>query len=120
MTDKPKYIVPAPGERGMTALHYAAYCQDLARVRECVEAGHDINQVDDAGWTALVWGIDMAATGEVGAAAAIADYLIGRGSSLETGDDFYPDLVAFAESRDPAVAEHLRRKLGGADPREHS
>jgi ankyrin repeat protein len=51
MSDKSQYWAPQAGEQGMNALHYAAYCQDLAEVRRCVEQGFDVNQQDDGGWT---------------------------------------------------------------------
>jgi ankyrin repeat protein len=95
----------------MTTLHYAAYCQDLEGVRQCVERGSDVNQKDDGGWTPLIWCIDMAATGGVGTAEAIVDYLVGQGADLEFRDDYYGSLVEFARSRDPAVAEHLEKLL---------
>ena len=95
----------------MTALHYAAYCQDLEGVRHCIEQGFDVNQKDAGGWTPLLWCIDMAATGGVGMAEAIVDYLIAQGAELEYRDDYYGSLVEFARSRDTAVAEHLERLL---------
>lgn len=93
----------------MTELHYAAYCQDLAGVRYWIEQGLNVNQKDDGGWTPLVWCIDMAATGGVGTAEAIVDYLIQYGASLDYRDDECASLLEFAYSRDDWVAEHLAR-----------
>jgi ankyrin repeat protein len=111
MDDKPQYWSPKAGEKGMTVLHYAAYCQDLAAVRHWVGQGFDVNQMDDGGWTPLVWCIDMAATGEVGSAEAIVDYLVEHGAQLEYKDKRYGSLLEFAHSRDGWVAEHLEKLL---------
>jgi len=111
MDDKPQLWSPKAGEKGMTELHYAAYCQDLAGVRYWVEQGLDVNRKDEGGWTPLVWAIDMAAAGAVGAAEAIVDYLIERGAALEFSDADYGSLLEFAHSRDTWVAEHLEKIL---------
>lgn len=95
----------------MTALHYAAYQQDLRGVQECIEAGFDIHQKDSAGWTPLIWCIDMAATGEIGTAESIIDYLVARGAKLDYQDEDYRSIVEFAESRDHLVAEYIRKLL---------
>ena len=57
---KPKLIVPAIGQRGMTELHYAAYCNDPDDVRTQLSLGVPVDMRDDNGWTALHWSIDMA------------------------------------------------------------
>jgi len=84
----------------MTDLHYAAYWQDLERIKACVELGFDVNQKDDAGWTPLVWCIDMAATGGIGTAEAIIDYLAAHGAELTHSDERYENILEFARSRD--------------------
>jgi ankyrin repeat protein len=96
----------------MTPLHYAAYCENLAEVKHCVEEGWDVNQKSDCGWTPLVWCIDMAAMANIGVAEAIFDYLVSRGADTEYRDSKYENLIEFARSRDPLVAEHLERVLG--------
>jgi ankyrin repeat protein len=111
MDDKPQLWSPKAGDKGMTELHYAAYCQDLVVVKYWVEQGLDVNQKDDGGWTPLVWSIDMAAAGGVGVAEAIVDYLIEHGAKLEHHDDSYASLLEFAHSRDTWVAEHIERIL---------
>ena len=108
---KSKLVSPNAGERGMTELHYAAYCQNLSRVRECVEAGCDVNQKDDAGYTALSWCVDMAATGGVGVAESIVDYLVEHGAKLEFSDKRYSDLLEFARACDDGVAAHIETLL---------
>ena len=95
----------------MTELHYAAYCQDLAGVKDCLERGFDINQKDVFGGNALIWCIDMAATGRVGEAEAVVDYLIEHGGQLEYEESAYGNIIEFAKSRDDAVANHLEKLL---------
>ncbi|WP_299489672.1 ankyrin repeat domain-containing protein [Acaryochloris sp. IP29b_bin.137] len=111
MNDKPRLWLPKVDERGITELHYAAYCQDLVAVRYWVGQGCDVNQKTDTGWTPLVWCIDMAATGGVGVAESIVDYLIEHGAQLEYKDDQYSSLLEFAYSRDSAVAMHLEKVI---------
>jgi len=66
MTDKskPKLFHPAVGSRGMTQLHYAAYCGDQNELERQLEAGVDPNFKDQyRGYAAVHWLADMAATG---------------------------------------------------------
>jgi ankyrin repeat protein len=58
--EKPAYWEPAAGERGMTELHYAAYCNDPAAVRDELRQGTPVDIRDNNGWTPLFWSIDMA------------------------------------------------------------
>jgi ankyrin repeat protein len=111
MDTKPTLWSPAPGDKGMTELHYAAYCQDLSGVKACVENGLDVNRKDDTGYTPLAWCIDMAATGAIGAAESIVDYLVKRGAKLEFSDARYADILAFANACDDRVAEHIAKLL---------
>lgn len=112
MNDKPAYYAPAAGKHGMNELHYAAYCQDLEGVKEFIAKGYDVNQKDDDGYTPLAWCVDMSATGGVGAAESILDYLVEHGARLEFKDDRYADVVEFAEACDNRCAEHIRQMLG--------
>lgn len=61
---KPVYWKPAAGERGMTALHEAAYQGDLDGVLAEIQSGADVNARDDANWTPLHWLVDMGMVGE--------------------------------------------------------
>lgn len=62
--DKPKLFSPGIGKRGMTALHYAAYCGDYSAPTSALDAGMDPNAKDDyRGYTAVHWLADMAAVG---------------------------------------------------------
>lgn len=62
-TNKPKLDHPAAGQRGMTELHYAAYCNDPYAVRVQLQQGVSVDVRDDNGWTPLHWSIDMAQAG---------------------------------------------------------
>lgn len=58
--EKPIYWVPGVGKRGMGELHEAAYCNDRERVAELLAKGAEVDSLDAAGWTPLMWSIDMA------------------------------------------------------------
>ena len=93
----------------MTELHFAAYCEDLDAIRACVERGLDVNAKDDAGWTPLVWAVDMAATADHGMAEAIVDYVMAHRASAAFSSDDYEDIVAFAKSLHPTIGAHMER-----------
>jgi ankyrin repeat protein len=62
--DKPVLFRPGVGKRGMTELHFAAYCGDLPELLRCLAAGQDANAIDTyRGYAAAHWLTDMAATG---------------------------------------------------------
>ena len=62
--EKPVLFSPGPGKRGMTELHFAAYCGDQDELVRCLAAGMDPNKKDEyRGYTPLHWLADMAATG---------------------------------------------------------
>ncbi|MDB6066070.1 MAG: ankyrin repeat protein [Pedosphaera sp.] len=62
-SSKPKLFHPGVGKRGMTELHYAAYCGDLDALLYWLEQGLEVNVTDTyRGYTALHWLADMAAT----------------------------------------------------------
>ncbi len=55
---------PGPGKRGMTELHYAAYCGDADALLHFLEAGLAVNARDTyRGYTPTHWLADMAAAG---------------------------------------------------------
>ena len=59
---KPTLFRPRVGKRGMTQLHYDAYCGNLEGLLWCLENGFDVNETDDyRGYTPLHWLADMAA-----------------------------------------------------------
>jgi ankyrin repeat protein len=60
--DKPQLFSPGVGKRGMTQLHYDAYCENLPGLIWCLQNGMDPNLTDDyRGYTATHWLADMAA-----------------------------------------------------------
>lgn len=64
MTEKrPTLFSPAVGRKGMTTLHYAAYCGDLKALRACLESSNDIHEKDSyRGYNVAHWVADMSAT----------------------------------------------------------
>jgi len=61
---KPTLFSPGVGKRGMTQLHYEAYCGNLEGLARCLESGLDVNATDTyRGYTPAHWLADMAATG---------------------------------------------------------
>ncbi len=62
-SDKPSLFRPGVGKRGMTELHFAAYCGDLPALLRALAAGADVHATDTyRGYTATHWLADMAAT----------------------------------------------------------
>lgn len=61
-SDKPTLFKPGVGKRGMTQLHYNAYCGNLEGLVWCLENGTDVNVSDTyKGYTPTHWLADMAA-----------------------------------------------------------
>jgi ankyrin repeat protein len=54
---KPLLVTPAAGERGMTALHYAAYCNEPDAVLDQLRSGGSVDVRDENGWTPLHWSV---------------------------------------------------------------
>ena len=60
----PKLYSPREGERGITSLHYAAYCGDAAALATCLDEGANPNaRAEYRSYTPLHWLADMAAAG---------------------------------------------------------
>jgi ankyrin repeat protein len=87
---------------GYTALHAAAMMNSTGMVRMLVEAGADIDTIDDAGWNAVHW---AARKGNV----EMLRLLRAAGSWLHTGDVFGFTALHCAVAADsaPAVEEIL-------------
>lgn len=81
---KPPYVEPAAGSGGMTKLHHAAYCGDLAAVRAALDAGIDVDARDDGAWTALHWLADMGMVGS--GREQILAVLLAAGAQVEARD----------------------------------
>jgi ankyrin repeat protein len=103
---KPKLIVPRPGQRGMTELHYAAYCNDFDAVRAQVQLGGPIDVRDDNGWTPLHWSIDMAqAWGEPN---QVVSLLLAAGASANSVDkNGFSALMMACGRNNEAILEQL-------------
>jgi ankyrin repeat protein len=83
-TTKPVYVTPTAGERGMTALHHAAYSNDPDAVLEQLALGTPVDARDDGGWTPLHWSIDMAqAWGDPN---LVVSLLLAHGASANAAD----------------------------------
>lgn len=110
---KPKYWVPAAGKRGMTELHDAAYHNDPERVGELLATGCPVDPRDDAGWTPMMWAVDMAqAWGEPG---RVVDMLLRAGASPDAANVGGETVFMRAcERHNVAVFEALA--AAGADP----
>jgi len=109
---KPKYIVPAIGQRGMTELHYAAYCNDPDDVRAQLALGVPVDIQDNNGWTPLHWSIDMAqAWGEP---EQVVSLLLEAGASANAVDNSGFSVMMMACGRNnEAIFEQLI--AGGAN-----
>src|SRR5262245_30915011 len=94
-TGKPSLFRPGVGKRGMTELHFAAYCGDLSELLRCLAAGQNVNATDTyRGYTALHWLTDMAATG--GPRLEMLRALVERGADIRarTPDGTTPLVLA--------------------------
>lgn len=81
---KPLFVRPVAGERGMTALHYAAYCNDPDAVLDQLRSGSSVDVRDDNGWTPLHWSVDMSqAWGEP---EGVVSILLEHGASPNSAD----------------------------------
>lgn len=79
--DKPKLFSPGVGKRGMTQLHYDAYCGNLEGLVWCLENGMDVNATDTyRGYTPTHWLADMASAG--GPRIAMLKALVEHGADL--------------------------------------
>src|SRR5688572_2071124 len=83
---KPEYTVPTVGERGMTALHHAAYLNDPHAVKFELLQATSVDTRDDNGWTPLHWAIDMAQAW--GNPKEVVSLLLESGASPNAVDNF--------------------------------
>jgi ankyrin repeat protein len=98
---KPTLFSPGIGKRGMTALHYAAYCGDHPALIAALDAGVDPNAKDEyRGRTAAHWLADMAAV--AGPRVEMLKALVARGADIN------------APSADGTTPLTLAREAGSA------
>lgn len=96
MTDRPKttLFVPGVGKRGMTELHWAAYCGDPEGARRAIALGCDVNGRDQyRSYTPLHWLADMAATG--GDRLAVLEVLVRHGADIHLESDTRNETAAY-------------------------
>ena len=99
MTDdaKPTLFSPGVGKRGMTQLHFDAYCGNLEGLIWCLENGFEVNATDNyRGYTATHWLADMAAAG--GPRVEMLRALVAHGADLNLKSS--SDATAFSLARD--------------------
>lgn len=109
---KPRYIVPTAGQRGMTALHHAAYLNDVDAVRAELKRGTSADAPDDGGWTPLHWSIDMAEAW--GDPEEVVSLLLDAGASANAVDKSGVSVLMMACGRhNEAILERLLH--AGAD-----
>ena len=81
---RPTLITPTAGQRGMTELHYAAYCNDADEVRDQLRRGVYVDVRDENGWTPLHWSIDMGQA--CGEPEQVVSLLLAAGASANAVD----------------------------------
>jgi ankyrin repeat protein len=94
-TDKPTLFSPGVGKRGMTQLHYDAYCGNLEGLLWCLENGLDVNATDAyRGYTPAHWLADMAAV--AGPRVEMLRALVRHGAdiNIRTPDGITPLMLA--------------------------
>jgi ankyrin repeat protein len=118
--DKPTLFSPGVGKRGMTQLHYDAYCGNLEGLIWCLENGSDVNATDTyRGYTPAHWLADMAAIG--GPRVEMLRALVSHGAdiNLRTPDGTTPLMLARSAGCDAGerlAAEMLALGAQDAEP----
>src|SRR5580704_16119289 len=98
---KPTLVTPTAGQRGMTELHYAAYCNDADEVRAQLRRGAYVDVRDDNGWTPLHWSIDMAQACDE--PERVVSLLLAAGASANAVDQSGFSVLMMACGRNNAV-----------------
>jgi len=108
--DRPTLFRAAVGKRGMTALHFAAYCGDLAGLEQQLRDGADPNLKDEyRGYTALHWLTDMAAAG--GQRLEMLNLLVAHGARLDVPADNGATAISLAKEAGSAAGQQLAAEL---------
>src|SRR5262245_37794459 len=118
--DKPTLFRPGVGKRGMTQLHYDAYCGNLEGLLWCLENGLEVNATDTyRGYTPAHWLADMAAVD--GPRVEMLRALVDHGADINsrTADGTTPLMLARAAGcagGDRLAAELLALGAEDAEP----
>ena len=106
----PTLFRPGIGKRGMTELHYAAYCGDFEALNRCLDAGMDPNVTDQyRGYTALHWLADMAATH--GPRLEMLRALVSRGANINCKSATDATALSLARDAGSVCGEELAAEL---------
>lgn len=107
---KPRLFHPGIGRRGMTELHFAAYCGDLDDLAHYLEAGMDPNVRDQyRGYTATHWLADMAAVG--GPRVEMLRALVAHGADLNLVSSSGVTALELAREAGSLAGEELVEEL---------
>lgn len=108
--DKPTLFRPGVGKRGMTELHYAAYCGDMNEVAKQLDAGANPNATDNyRNYTALHWLADMAATG--GQRVQMLRRLVQDGANIHLVSSTGQTALSLAQAAGSATGDQLASEL---------
>lgn len=108
--EKPTLFRPGVGKRGITELHWAAYCGDQNELQQQLQLGADPNAKDQyRGYAALHWLADMSATG--GPRVQMLRLLVARGADVNLVADNGATALSLAERAGSAVGEQLASEL---------
>ena len=114
---KPTLFQPAVGKRGMTQLHYDAYCGNMEGLVWCLKNGMEVNATDTyRGYTAAHWLADMAAV--EGPRVEMLRELVRHGADINkrTPDGTTPLMLARASGSD--LGDELAAELVALGARE--
>ena len=108
--EKPTLFRPGVGKRGITELHWAAYCGDMNELVRQLEAGSDPNKKDDyRGYAAVHWLADMAATG--GPRVQMLRRLVSGGANVVLQSSSGETALSLARAAGSALGEALEAEL---------
>ncbi len=108
--DKPTLFRPGVGTRGITELHWAAYCGDQNALQHQLDLGADPNVKDDyRGYTPIHWLADMAATG--GPRVQMLRLLIAAGADVRLKANDGSTAMSLAQEAGSATGEQLVAEL---------
>ena len=104
--EKPKLFSPGVGKRGMTQLHFDAYCGNLEGLVWCLENGMNVNATDTyRGYTPTHWLADMASVG--GPRVEMLRALAAHGADLNIATPDGTTALMLARDSDDKLAAEL-------------